>query len=115
MHGVAEIGIQQQRIQRFQVIRHPAVVVAQIGDNSARGMAQSFMPMDLPHARTFGKIEEPYSRVFGRQIANDDTCRLLDSVAHNEQLEILQRLLLHARYRVAQRLHVIVSGDQDRC
>jgi hypothetical protein len=55
---VAKIGIAQKLVHRRQVVRHPEIVVSEIGDNPAAGAAQCLVTMPLALARPLGKIEK---------------------------------------------------------
>ncbi len=104
----------QQRIEHVQVVRHPDIVVAEIGDETAPCALQGSMAMDFALAGALGKIEEMNAAIGGGQFGNDRTGRMANAVADDEQLEVLQALLLHARDRMPQRLDVIVRRDQYR-
>src|SRR6266700_2812409 len=111
---VAEVRVGEKRVEHFQVVRHPAIVVAEIRDETALRALQGLMAMALAHARTLPKIEKSNAAISRRQLGNDDPSCIGNAGADNEQLEVLEGLQLHARHRMAQRLDVLVRRDQYR-
>ena len=54
LKGMTEVGIAQKLAHDFQMVRHPAIVVAEIRDEAALRLLQCFVPVDLAFARALG-------------------------------------------------------------
>ena len=64
---MAKVRVRQKGVQHFQVVRHPAIVVAEIRDRSAMRVLQGLMAIDLTLARGLGKIEKPNAAISRRR------------------------------------------------
>ena len=102
LQRVAEIRLVEQRVDDREMVRHPAIVVAEIGDDPALRLLQRPMPVQLPLSGRLLEVEKSDALVPGAQVGGELARLRGSAVSDDEQFEVPQGLLLHALHREAE-------------
>jgi len=110
MHGADEIRILQRGLHVCQMPRQPQVVVGLVADDPPARLTKHAIAMDFTVARAFRKIEETDAGVGCPQTLDGGAHRVIDAIADDEDLDILDALRLHARHGERQGCGAMTMG-----
>jgi hypothetical protein len=98
MHGADEIRVLQRGLHVFEMSRQPQIVVGLVANDPPARLTKHAIAMDFTVARAFRKIEEPDAGVGCPQTLDGGAHRVIDAIADDEDLDVLDALRLHARH-----------------
>src|SRR5688572_15878527 len=113
LQRVTEICLRQQLVENLQMVRHPAIIIAEIGHEASTSFLQGAMAVELTLPGRLVEIEEPDAVVRGAELSGEFARRLGHAVPDDEELEVLQRLFPRALHRDTQRRDTLMSGDEN--